>query len=116
VEHAATGSNVFLPVTSGIEGNVYGGPGGSIGEVPWNIDFAGRSAGGRKWRLAVFGMKSLAGDYKFLPGENTPVDNAIAALQTRSPGDLLGIDATEVTVYSYANAGVNAHWQRALRP
>jgi len=29
---------------------------------------------------------------------------------------LVAIDGGTVTVYPYANAGVNAYWQRALRP
>jgi hypothetical protein len=113
VEFAATGSNVFIPVTSGIEGNVYGGGVGNQDEIPNFIGFVGRSAAGKKWKLAVNGTKVLGGNYRFVAGENTVVDNAIAALNAYT--GLIAIDGAAVTVYTYANAGRNAHWQRAIR-
>jgi hypothetical protein len=114
VEFAAIGSNIFLPVTTGIEGNTYGTGIGLVEQRPWFYGFIGRSALGRKWHLDVFGAISLGTNYRWSPGEYTIMDNAIAALQGASP-NILGIDGAAVTVYTYANAGVNAHWQRAER-
>ena len=115
VEFAASGSNVFLPVLTGIEGQVYGTGTPDPIEKPYFYGFQGRSAGGPKWHLDVFGARSLGVDFRLQPGENTGVDDGIAALQGfASP--ILAIDGLAVTVYTYANAGSNAHWQRAQRP
>lgn len=115
VSFAADGTDIFLPVTTGIEGNTYGtGDESDDVQRAWYINFIGRSAGGRRWRLAMFGIRELSADFRFLPAENADVADAITALQGASP-DLLAIDGLAVTVYNYANAGVNAHWQRAIR-
>lgn len=115
VEFAANGSNVFNIVTTGIEGQVYGsGAGGGSARANY-VDFIGRSSGGRRVRLAVFGLKVDATDYRFVSGENAAVDNAIVSLNG-AVGSFLAIDGVAPQWYSYANAGVNAHWQKAVRP
>lgn len=115
IEFAASGSNVFNIVTTGIEGNTYGsGAGGGSARANY-IDFIGRSSGGRRVRLAVFGLKVDATDYRFVSGENTAVDNTITSLNA-AVGSFLAIDGISPQWYSYANAGVNAHWQKAVRP
>jgi|SRR5215217_645273 len=116
VSHAASGSGIFLPVTTGIEGNTYGTGTGAYEQKAWYVDFIGRSTAGRRWRLALFGIRTLAGDFRYLPGENATITSAIAVLNAAGVGELLAIDGADVVVYPYANAGVNAHWQRALRP
>ena len=116
VTHAISGSSVFLPVTTGIEGNTYGTGAGVTEQKAWYVDFIGRSTLGRRWRLAVFGIRTLAGDFRYVPGENATIGFAITALDAAGTGELLAIDGGDVNVYPYANAGVNAHWQRALRP
>ena len=116
VSHAVSGSSIFLPVTTGIEGNTYGSGAGVYEQKAWYVDFIGRSAGGRRWRLAVFGIRTLATDFRYVAGENANITAAIAALNGGAGLIPLGVDELSVTVYPYANAGVNAHWQRALRP
>lgn len=114
VEFAADGSNVFLPVTTGIEANVYSSGSPANDQRPWFYGFQGRGAGGKKWHLDMFGARSLGSNYLVTTGEIPEVDDAIVALQSFG-SDLVAIDDTAVTVYNYANAGVNAHFQRALR-
>lgn len=115
VEYAASGSNVFNIVSSGIEGNTYGsGAGGGSARANY-VDFIGRSTGGRRVRHAVFGLKVDATDYRFVPGENAAVDAAIVYLQA-TPNTWLSIDNIKPVWYTYANSGVNAHWQKAVRP
>lgn len=114
VEFAANGSNIFLPVTTGIEGNTYGSGTPTVQEVPWFYGFQGRGATGRKWHLDIFGAISLATNYRWTPGEYTVMDNAVAALQAFGT-NLVDISDAEVSVYSYVNAGANAHWQRKQR-
>lgn len=114
VEFAADESNVFLPVTTGIEGNVYGEASQTNPNANNFYGFVGRSAAGRKWKLQVYGARTLGIDFRMQPGEDARIDAAIAVLNGATPA-VLGIDNTAVTVYNYANTGVNAHWQRAVR-
>ena len=114
VEFAASGSNIFLPVTTGIEGNTYGASVGLVEQRPWFYGFQGRGATGRKWHLDVFGAISLGTNYIWQPGEYTVMDNAVAALQAFG-ADLIDIAGEQVTVYTYVNAGANGHWQRKQR-
>jgi hypothetical protein len=115
VEYAPSGSNIFNIVTSGIEGNTYGSGAGSTAVAPYFIDFIGRSTGGRRVRMSVFGVTILGLDYKFQPGEDANVDAAILVPQA-SALDWLAIDGIKPTWYSYADAGVNAYYQRKNRP
>lgn len=115
VEFAAAGSNIFNPVTTGYEGNTYGSGAGSTAVAPYFIDFIGRSSGGRRVRCSVFGITILGLDYKFQPGEDANVDAAILVPQAAT-GAFLAIDGIKPTWYSYADAGVNAYYQRKNRP
>jgi hypothetical protein len=114
VDFAADGSDIFIPVTTGIEGNTYGSGEGSVLQRPWFYGFQGRGATGRKWHLDVFGAVSLATNFRWSPGESEAVDNAVAILQTFG-SSLVDIADAEVTVYTYVNAGDNAHFQRKAR-
>lgn len=114
VEFAAAASDIFLPVVSGLEGDSYGS-GFNVNPIAnWFYGFQGRSAGGRKWHLDIYGATTLGTDFRLLPGENLDVDAGVTALQGSS--GIVGIDDTDVSFYSYVNCGVNAHWQRAVRP
>lgn len=114
VEFAASGSDIFLPVTSGIEGNGYSTGAPPAVEIPNFYGFQGRSAGGRKWHLDMYGARTLGIDFRLSPGENSDVTNAVNALQDFG-SNLVAIDDEVVTVYTYVNCGTNAHWQRAQR-
>lgn len=114
VNFAADNSNIFLPVTTGIEGNIYGSGSPNLEQRPWFYGFQGRGASGRKWHLDIFGALSLGTNYRWTPGEYTVMDNAVAALQTFGT-NLVDIADAQVTVYNYVNAGSNSYWQRAQR-
>jgi hypothetical protein len=114
VQFAADGSNVFNAVTSGIEGNTYGtGAGATLNESTY-INFIGRSSDGRRTRLAVFGVSDVGSDCRFAPTENALVDAAIAVLQDAG-NSFVTIGDLKPLWKSYANAGFNAHWQKAMR-
>jgi hypothetical protein len=117
VEFAPSGSDVFNPVTTGFEGTVYPGAGvsGAVTPASFFTSFIGRSTGGRRARIYLYGVNTTATDYRFLPGENANVDAVIGVLQG-SGSDLRAIDDIPPIWKSYANAGVSAHWQKALRP
>lgn len=117
VEFAPSGSDIFNPVTTGFEGTVYAGAGvsGAVTPTSFFVSFIGRSTGGRRARIFLYGVTTTATDYRFLPGENAQVDAAINVLQG-SGNDLRAIDDITPIWKDYANAGVSAHWQKALRP
>jgi len=115
VEFSASGSTVFNPVTTGIEGNPYGA-GVSVGESEaFALNFIGRSTGGRRVRIMIFSPTTLGADYRFVAGEGGSIDAAVAVLQS-SGGLLQAIDGLTPIWKTYVNALVNTHWQKALRP
>jgi len=116
VQFAASGSNIFNSVGAGLAGNTYGSGTPTVAGAPEFVSFVGRTSGGRRWRMFIFGINAIAAvDYRFAPGEDANVDNAISVIDGAS-GIFLGIDGLKPTIYTYANAGVNAYWQKAVRP
>jgi hypothetical protein len=115
VEFAAHLSNIFNVVVSGIEGNTYGSGAGVLANASQYADFVGRSTGGRRVRLAVFGIPDTSNDFRYLSSENADIDATIAVLNGAG-NTFLCIDGLAPIWKNYANAGQNAHWQRALRP
>lgn len=114
VQFAADGSDIFNAVTTGIEGNDYGTGTPTLQFAPWYFNFIARSAGGRRLRLAFFGAQGIGTNYRFAPGESTQVDNTIGILQSLG-NDIRVIDDLTPVWKVYANAGVNAHWQKRVR-
>jgi len=115
VTFAADGSNVFNLVTTGVEGNTYGSGTTDVSESGRFVSFIGRSSGGRRVRLYVFGFITVSHDFRFVAGEVTQVDDAIDVLQAAG-STLVAIDDIQPIWKNYANAGYNAHWQKAVRP
>lgn len=114
VQFAADNSNVFNAVVTGIEGNTYGSGSGTVLNKSTYINFVGRSGDGRRVRLAVFGVADIGVDCRFLATENGFVDAAVAVLQGGSNSFVTIGDLTPIWK-SYANAGFNAYWQKAMR-
>jgi hypothetical protein len=115
VEWAPTGSDIFNPVTSGIEGNIYGIGGHPASDVATFWSLVGRTPGARRVRVYFFGMGGMGGDYRYNSGENAAADN-LQATMAAAGSDVLGIDGGTPIWKNYVNAGVNVHLQRALRP
>lgn len=115
VEFSLALSTIFGPIASTILGSTYGSGAGGGSAAANEVNFIGRSIAGRRVRLMVFGNKVDAVDYRFAPGENAAFDAAVVALN--APGAIfVAIDGIKPIWYPYVNAGVNAHWQKALRP
>lgn len=112
---APSGSSVFNPVTTGAEGHTWGSGAGTVIEIPQFVNFIGRTSGGHRVRLAVFGVGVSSVDYRFLAGENSAIDNTINHLVLNA-STLLGIDGLNPVWKNYANTGFNAYWQKAVRP
>jgi len=114
VRHQVQGSNVSNPVTSGIEGNTYGSGVAGADNVPKYINFIGRSSGGRRVRMMIFGYKGAISTWRLTTAENAGVSAGVARMNAAS-GLYLAIDAVEPLWYPYANVGFNAYWQRKAR-
>lgn len=114
VQYAPSGSDIFNSVVTGIEGNSYGTGSATAQFAAWYFQFIGRSSGGRRVRMACFGAQGIGTNYRFSPGESAQIDAAIAVL-VAAGSDLRCIDDLTPVWKSYANAGVNAHWQKAMR-
>lgn len=114
VRSQAEGSIFSFPVTTGIEGNVYGTGAGAPDQFASSLNFVGRSPGGRRVKLSVFGFDQSFGDFRLTTGDSIPVDDAVTVLQTAA-GLYLAIDGLDPVWYPYANVSVNAYWQRNLR-
>lgn len=111
----AAASNVTLPITwTGAA--TYGSVVGTHSQSAWYVDFIGRSVGGRRVRLSLFGceeMQDLASfDYR-LPATG-PWLAALDALRV-SDETAVAIDGEEAIWYDYVNIGVNAYWRNRIR-
>jgi hypothetical protein len=115
VDHAVSGSNVFNPITTGSESHTWGTGAGTLISAPGYYNFIGRTAGGKRVRLAMFGSTANSVDYRFAPGENADLDAAVNVLQGAG-SNIIGIDGLVPTWKEYINAGFNAYWQREVRP
>lgn len=115
VRFQADGANVSNPVTTGIEGNTYGSGAGALDQFASSLNFVGRSSGGRRVKLSVFGYDNAFGDFRLTAAESINVSDAVDILNGTA-GIALAIDQVAPTWYPYANISVNAYWQKELRP
>lgn len=116
VDFAPAGSDIFNPVTTGVEGTTFTG-GTVLGNevAAWEYNFIGRTSGGRRVRYSRFGALFLGVDYRIVAGESTPITNVINELNAAG-ANLLGIDGLRPIWKTYADCGVNDHWVKVLRP
>ena len=109
------GTNFSLPAT--YSGDTTFGSGTPTNDrTAQYVDFVGRSVGGRRVRVAVFGFATPTtnGDFRATPGEIPAIGSALTAISGSS--DLwIAIDGNPVVWQNYANTGYNAYWQRAIR-
>ena len=114
VRHAAVGSDVTLPVESGLIGDSFGSGPTTAYHSATAVSFTGRSENGHKWRVSVFGYKNALGDYRLQASEATWVFNGIAALDAAFMSFVV-IDGGQPIINAYANLGVNDHWLKKAR-
>lgn len=82
---------------------------------PVELTFPGRSTGGHKARVSVFGYKEpIPTDFRLSSSENANIANAVAALDSFS-GRFLAIDGIAPIWHPYANVGFNDHWTGEAR-
>jgi hypothetical protein len=110
----AAGQTVSNPVTITIAGNTYGSGVASSDSVPYCLNFIGRSTGGRRVRLMVFGYKGLVTTYRLTSAESADIANCVNTLNNTA-NCFQSIDGLDPIWYPYANVMYNAYWQRAVR-
>jgi hypothetical protein len=115
VEWAPAGSDVFNPVVTGAEGYTVGtGTPSAPTLEPLAYNFIGRTSGGRRVRRAIFGAVTGAANYRFSPGEQGDIDNAVNVLQAAG-STLLGIDGIAPIWKDYVNVKYFDHWVQEIR-
>jgi len=115
VEESAQGSNLRFPVASARTGDTFGGGTGSVEQDAIAIMFGGRSLGGRRMRLFLFGWGGgFSANFRIQSVENAGVASAINALGA-STAVPKAIDGFEGTWKSYANVKPNDHWVKQGR-
>jgi len=114
VELAEQGSNLFFPYASSLSTVIWGSGANSIGNNPLQLNFVGRSAGGRRSRVGLFGYKGVFSEWKLTSTENTAILNAVSALNS-AVNAFVAIDGFPPTWYPYGDVGVNDYWVRQSR-
>lgn len=114
VDWAATGSDIFNPVVTGVEGNVIGTSPVQPEFQAYALSYVGRTAGGRRNRVAIFGVNSLGSNYRFSAGESAVVDAGRAHL-VANPGYCVGIDDLTTVWKAYGNVKPWDHWVDHVR-
>lgn len=114
VEHSAAGSNLRFPVDSDRVGDVFGSGTPTAYHKATYMGWVGRSEGGRRARLFLFGYKDALLNYRILASADSGVDDSIGVLNTADTVGV-GIDAQNVIWHNYVNLGVNDHWEGKAR-
>jgi len=114
VEHAAAGSDLRFPVASDRIGDTFGS-GTMLAE--WNATaatFVGRSGGGYRGRIVLFGWKGVTSAFRLTSAEESQVADAVAVLNshTATPATKEELPATW---YPYVDIKPNDHWVRKAR-
>lgn len=111
---ADAGSNISLPIAW----TPIPGANGTTRDPqndPFFLTFVGRSTAGRRVRWTIQGAVFMDDDnYRVNAGDNAGVADTIEAIRDNAP-PITSIEATEILVYSYANVGFNAYFQRQAR-
>jgi hypothetical protein len=93
----------------------YGSGQQPLNKEPLFIAYSGRSPTGKQVRVTLFGVDfNLPTDFRFTEAESPIV--AVALSQLRLSAAYWQTNDSSTAVWkSYANCGMNAYWQRALR-
>lgn len=111
---SAAGSDISFPIAwTPIEGTNGNTPTDTT--KPFFVTFVGRSTGGRQVAWTIGGAALISdSNYRVVEGENPGVDATLDAFRLAEPAPT-AIDGLDPLMYSYANVGYNAYFQRKLR-
>jgi len=115
VDFQAAGTDFSTPVSTGDWSSFSWGSGAATPEndaIAFN--FQGRSSGGHKSRMGIFGYKNSPSNYRLTGGEAAAVETAVGILNS-TVGAFLAIDGLHPNWYSYVNIKPNDYWVRQAR-
>jgi len=78
------------------------------------LNFQGRTFGGHKARLGIFGYKTTLSDYRLTESESAAIAACVVTLNF-STGVFIGIDGLPPNWYGYGNVKANDYWVRQAR-
>lgn len=118
---AGADSPVFLPIASSLtmsgDTSIATATGSARSAA---ASFVGRTAGGLRVIVFQYGIAMVPGesgtpsDFRWNPGEDVHIDDAVAALQGAGPA-LVGNDGLDAVWYSYVNFKDNDYWVGQVR-
>jgi len=109
------GDTFSVPSSNGDWAALNWGSGGASLETDSRcLNFQGRTSGGHKARLGVFGYKSDVSEYRLTESESAAVAAAVGTLNG-SGGVFVGIDGLAPNWYGYGNIKANDYWVRQAR-
>lgn len=111
----AAGSNISVPYTWPGSAE-YGDTIGPAKNTAAFYDVVGRSADGRRVRIAFFGAKLISSDtdYRWGVGEISEFDTVLSLLPTFE-GAPVTISGEQPFWNPYINGGINAYWRNKIR-
>lgn len=115
LRRSLAGQNISLP-QPWTGAATYGSGVGGHAVTAQYVDFVGRSTGGRRVRVAVFGYTTPVtnNDYRITEAEQAAIGEVLDFLNS-TEGVFVAIDGNGVLWQQYANTGFNAYWQREIR-
>ncbi len=110
VDFQAAGTDFSTPVSTGDWASFTWGVGTATPELDAvQFNFQGRSAGGHKCRMGIFGYQNAQSNYRLTGGEAPAVEDSVAILNSTT-GVFLAIDGLAPVWYGYANIKPNDYW------
>lgn len=111
---AAASLNVFNTVTWGGDPS-YGSGAEPAVFAPRQICFLGRTSGGRRARMFLFGYKGdTPGTYRIYSADQADIAAAYVVLNANA-GAFIGIDGLATVKYNYVDINFNSYWERKVR-
>lgn len=112
---AVQGADVTVPfVPTGVD--TWGSGAAAGDETAHFYDFIGRSAGGRRVRVTIFGAVTVAFNNIFrVVGADASEYEAALEVVKLAEGTLLAIDGSPAFWANYINTGINAYWRNHIR-
>lgn len=111
---AAAGSDLFFPFASGAVGDTFGS-GAAIKQYDaTSMTFVGRTPGGRRTRVSIFGFKGDLSEFRLTSAESSDVASAIDDLNSFG-FSFIGIDGLTALWNEYADIKANDHWVKKSR-
>lgn len=115
VQAADVGSDLFFDVAgSSLLGDTFGSGPASEETNARFVQFSGRSIGGRRTKLYIFGWKGAMDDYRLTGAEDAAVLAAVTALNAAENAGV-AIDGLTTVYNNYANLKAHDHWVHKAR-